>query len=112
MDIINLQLFFIAAFIVVIAPGPGMLFVISRSLAGGRKAGFIAALGTSTGIAVHILLAGFGLSLIIFATDIGFNIMKWVGGIYLIFLAWKAFVHRQGLTLESRKEDISHASIF
>ncbi len=112
MDMTNLQLFFFATLLVVIAPGPGMLFVISRSLAGGRKAGIVSALGTSTGIAVHILLAGFGLSLIIFATETGFKIMKWIGGIYLIFLAWKAFTHRQGLTLESSKADISHASIF
>ena len=112
MDITNLQLFFFATVLVVIVPGPGMLFVISRSIAGGRKAGIISALGTSTGIAVHILAAGFGLSIIIFATEIGFRIMKWVGGIYLIFLAWKAFTHRQAFTLESGKADISHASIF
>jgi threonine/homoserine/homoserine lactone efflux protein len=112
MDITNLQLFIFATVLVVIAPGPGMLFVISRSIAGGRKAGIISALGTSTGIAVHILAAGFGLSIIIFATEIGFRIMKWVGGIYLIFLAWKAFTHRQALTLESGKAGISHAWIF
>jgi len=68
---------FFATMLVVIAPGPGMLFVISRSLAGGRKAGIVSAIGTSTGIAVHILAAGFGLSLIIWATEIGFKIMKW-----------------------------------
>lgn len=112
MNITNLQLFFFATVLVVIAPGPGMLFVISRSITSGRKAGIISALGTSTGIAVHILAAGFGLSLMIFATEVGFNIMKWVGGIYLIFLAWKAFTHRQALTLESGEDNIGHTSIF
>jgi threonine/homoserine/homoserine lactone efflux protein len=112
MDITNLHLFFVATLLVVIAPGPGMLFVISRSIAGGRRAGIVSALGTSTGIAVHILAAGFGLSLILFATETGFIIMKWVGGIYLIFLAWKAFTHRQTLTLESGNNDIGRISNF
>ena len=112
MDITNLQLFFFATLLVVIAPGPGMLFVISRSIAGGRKAGIVSALGASAGIAVHILAAGFGLSLILIATETGFRIMKWVGGIYLIFLAWKAFTHRQALTLESGKDDTGHTSVF
>ena len=111
MDITNLHLFFVTTLFVVIAPGPGMLFVISRSIAGGRRAGIVSALGTSTGIAVHILAAGFGLSLILFATETGFIIMKWVGGLYLIFLAWKAFTHRQPLTLESGN-DTGHTSNF
>jgi threonine/homoserine/homoserine lactone efflux protein len=111
-DVANFLFFFAASLLVVIAPGPGMLFVISRGLAGGRKAGFVSALGTSTGIAVHILAAAFGLSLVIYATEIGFKMMKWAGGIYLLFLAWKAITHRQGLSTDSGKANASHTSIF
>ena len=111
-DATNLLIFSFATLLVVIAPGPGMLFVISRGLANGRKAGVISALGTSTGIAIHILAAAFGLSLIIYATEVGFQIMKWVGGLYLLFLAWKAFTHRQGLLIDSDKSDTSHTSLF
>ena len=111
-DATNLLFFSFATLLVVIAPGPGMLFVISRGLANGRKAGVISALGTSTGIAVHILAAAFGLSLIIYATEVGFQIMKWAGGLYLLFLAWKAFTHRQGLLIDSDKSDTSHTSMF
>jgi threonine/homoserine/homoserine lactone efflux protein len=89
-----------------------MLFVISRGLAGGRRAGVISALGTSTGIALHIMAAAFGLSLIIYATEIGFKITKWAGGIYLLYLAFKAFTHRQELAANSDPVHHSHKAIF
>jgi threonine/homoserine/homoserine lactone efflux protein len=108
----TLMFFSFATFLVVIAPGPGMLFVISRSLAGGRKAGVISALGTSAGIALHIMAAAFGLSLIIYATEIGFKITKWAGGIYLLYLAFKAFTHRQELAANSDQVHHSHKAIF
>jgi threonine/homoserine/homoserine lactone efflux protein len=108
----SLLLFSLATLLVVIAPGPGMLFVISRGIGPGRKAGVIAAFGTSAGIALHILGAVLGLSLIVYATDIGFRITKWAGGIYLLFLAWKAFTHRQTLTMHSGENPSRQTSIF
>jgi threonine/homoserine/homoserine lactone efflux protein len=108
----NLLIFSFATLLVVIAPGPGMLYVISRGLGGGRKAGVVSALGTSTGIAIHILAAAFGLSLIIYASGIGFQITKWAGGIYLVFLAWKILTHRQGLTVNSVKRSANYKSTF
>jgi threonine/homoserine/homoserine lactone efflux protein len=106
-DSSDLVVFSFTTLVVVIAPGPGMLFVISRGLAGGRKAGVVAAFGTSVGIAVHIIAAALGLSLIIYASEVGFKIMKWVGGIYLVFLAWKTFTQRDGLTAKNGGCDAS-----
>jgi threonine/homoserine/homoserine lactone efflux protein len=104
--------FLVATLLVVIAPGPGMLFVISNGIAGGRRAGVISAFGTSSGIAVHIFAAAFGLSLIIYAAEIGFEIMKWAGGLYLLFLAWKAFTHRQVLQTNTCEGSASHTAVF
>lgn len=108
----NFLIFSLATLLVVLAPGPGMLFVISRGIGRGRKAGVIAAFGTSAGIALHILGAALGLSLIVYTTDIGFRITKWAGGIYLVFLAWKAFTHRQTLTMRPGKDSTGQTSIF
>lgn len=108
----HLLIFSLATLLVVIAPGPGMLYVISAGLVGGRKTGIISALGTSVGIALHILAAAFGLSLIIYASEIGFQITKWAGGIYLLFLAWKTFTHKQGLTVNSGKPETTHNATF
>jgi threonine/homoserine/homoserine lactone efflux protein len=108
----NFLIFSLATLVVVIAPGPGMLYVISRALEGDRKGGLISALGTSAGIAIHILAAAFGLSLIIYASAIGFQITKWAGGIYLLFLAWKSFTHRHGLSVKSGKLNAANSTTF
>jgi threonine/homoserine/homoserine lactone efflux protein len=93
-------LFLTTSLLVVIAPGPGMLFVISSGLKGGRTKGVIAAMGTSSGIAFHIAGAALGLSLLIRSTAVGFQILKLIGAIYLIFLAWKSWRSSRGLFLE------------
>ena len=111
-DLTNLFIFCVATLLVVIAPGPGMLFVISRGLSGDRKTGCIAAFGTSTGIAVHMVLAAVGLSLIIYASKTGFLITKWVGGIYLLFLAWKSFREGQALTEPLEKGRMGAITVF
>jgi len=111
-DPASLFVFSVATFLVVIAPGPGMLYVISRGLSGGRKTGSVAALGTSTGIAVHVVSAALGLSLIIYASKTGFLITKWVGGMYLLFLAWKSFRQGQALTARQEKGPFSAMTIF
>lgn len=77
-DSSNILISSFATLLVVIAPGPGMLYVISRGLAGGRKAGVISALGISSGIAIHILAAAFGLSLIIVYGLSAAIIRKWM----------------------------------
>ena len=80
-----------------------MLYVISSGLKGGRTNGVIAALGTSSGIALHIAGAALGLSLLIQSTAVGFQILKLIGAIYLIFLAWKSWRSSQGLFLEESR---------
>jgi threonine/homoserine/homoserine lactone efflux protein len=111
-DFTRLLFFSTATLMVVISPGPGMLFVISRSLSGGRKVGVIAALGTSTGIAVHIAIAAFGLSLIIYASNLGFVLTKWIGGLYLLFLAWKSFSQNETLAPGLKKDSLNFMTIF
>ncbi len=108
----NYFLFFSATFLIVIAPGPGMLFVISRGLAAGKKAGVISSLGTSTGILAHILAAGLGLTLFIQNSEIGFQLLKWAGVFYLLFLAWKAFSPSQNSQIPIKKYEVKYTSLF
>jgi threonine/homoserine/homoserine lactone efflux protein len=82
--------YLLASVLVALAPGPGMLFVISRGLEGGRRAGVVAALGTSSGIGLHIAAAAFGVSVALEASELGFHLLKWAGVAYLLYLAWCA----------------------
>ena len=82
----HMGLFVAAAFLLSITPGPGIFYVLARSLAGGRKEGSISSLGTFTGGLVHVIAAALGISAILAASAVAFNVVKYAGACYLVFL--------------------------
>jgi threonine/homoserine/homoserine lactone efflux protein len=86
LDTTRLPLFLTAALLLAIAPGPGMLYVLARSLAGGRREGILSSLGTFVGGMVHVLAAAAGVSLILARSAVAFATVKYAGAAYLCFL--------------------------
>jgi len=84
----DLLLFGLAALIMVVSPGPNMIYLISRSLSQGKKAGIISLLGVMCGFLFHILLVSFGLTAIFFAVPYAFIVVKFLGVGYLLYLAY------------------------
>jgi threonine/homoserine/homoserine lactone efflux protein len=82
-------LFFTAALLLAIAPGPGMLYVLARSLAGGKREGVLSAFGTFLGGMVHVFAAALGVSVILAKSAVAFATVKYVGAAYLCFLGVK-----------------------
>jgi threonine/homoserine/homoserine lactone efflux protein len=91
-------LFLTAAVLLAIAPGPGMLYVLARSLAGGKSEGVLSALGTFLGGMVHVFAAALGISIILAKSAIAFATVKYVGAAYLCVLG-------VGMILDARKQD-------
>jgi threonine/homoserine/homoserine lactone efflux protein len=79
-------LFLTAAVLLAIAPGPGMLYVLARCLAGGKREGVLSALGTFLGGMVHVLAAALGVSIILAKSAMAFAAVKYIGAAYLCFL--------------------------
>ena len=79
-------LFFVAAFLLAITPGPGIFYVLARSLAGGKREGILSSFGTLIGGLFHVLAAGLGLSAILAASAVAFHTVKYAGAAYLIWL--------------------------
>src|SRR5881397_4044139 len=79
-------LFLTAAVLLAIAPGPGMLYVLARSLAGGKREGVLSAFGTFVGGMVHVIAAALGVSIILARSAMAFATVKYVGAAYLCFL--------------------------
>ena len=79
-------LFLTAALLLAIAPGPGMLYVLARSLAGGKREGVLSAFGTFLGGMVHVFAAALGISIILAKSAAAFAVVKYVGAAYLCFL--------------------------
>jgi threonine/homoserine/homoserine lactone efflux protein len=95
-------LFLTAAILLAVAPGPGMLYVLARSLAGGKREGVLSALGTFAGGMVHVFAAALGVSVILARSVVAFSTVKYVGAVYLCFLGVR-------MILDARKEGASSA---
>jgi threonine/homoserine/homoserine lactone efflux protein len=79
-------LFFVAALLLAMTPGPGILYVLARSLAGGRREGIQSSLGTFVGGLFHVLAAALGISAILAASAIAFHTVKYAGAAYLVWM--------------------------
>lgn len=98
-DLAVILSFALAAIVLAITPGPDMALFISRTVNFGLKHGFATVLGALTGIAVHTMLAAFGISILIVTAPAAFWTLKIVGAIYLLWLAFSAIRSGTGLTV-------------
>lgn len=85
-DSTHFLIFLSAAILLAIAPGPGMLYVLARTLGGGRREGLLSALGTFFGGMVHVFAAAAGISIILAKSALAFATVKYLGAAYLCFL--------------------------
>jgi threonine/homoserine/homoserine lactone efflux protein len=86
----DLALFAGAAVLMALTPGPNMLYLLSRSICQGRKAGVISLMGVIAGFLVHMFAAAAGLTAVFVAIPVAYNALKWAGATYLLWLAWQA----------------------
>jgi threonine/homoserine/homoserine lactone efflux protein len=86
----DLATFVLAALVLVLTPGPNMIYLISRSIAQGRVAGVISLLGVIVGFLFHMTAASFGLTAIFLALPYAYSVVKFCGAVYLLYLAWQA----------------------
>ena len=79
-------LFCLGALALIVMPGPDFFYVLGRGIALGPRAGIASAFGIASGLLCHTLLAASGLTLLLFASDAAFNVVKWLGAAYLIWI--------------------------
>ena len=85
----SLALFIVSSLVLLLTPGPAVLYIIARSINQGRQAGVVSAVGLSLGTLVHVFAAAFGLSALLATSAIAFNVVKLLGAAYLIYLGIK-----------------------
>lgn len=101
----ELVIFILAALLLVITPGPNMMYLISRSITQGKKAGIISLAGIVFGFFFHIIMVSFGITAILFAVPMAYNILKISGVLYLLYLAFQA-VRPNGKNLFQPNENL------
>ncbi len=97
-DSARIAVFLTAALLLAVAPGPGMLYVLARTLAGGRREGLLSSFGTFLGGMVHVLAAAAGISIVLAKSAMAFATVKYLGAGYLCFLGAR-------MILDARKDN-------
>ncbi|GII79040.1 membrane protein [Sphaerisporangium rufum] len=96
----NMQLFtafLLAALVIQVTPGPGMLFIVALGMAGGRRAGWAAACGAAAGMLVHTCAVALGLGAVLRAAPMAMDLLRFGGAAYLLWLAVRAFRTSDGV---------------
>ena len=99
-------LFLAAATLLAITPGPGIFYVLSRSLTGGRREGFLSATGTFVGGLVHVAAAAVGISAVVATSAVAFSCVKYAGAAYLVYLG-VGMIRSRNLPVD----DVLHAAL-
>ena len=86
----DILLFALAALVLVVSPGPNMIYLISRTITQGKKAGLISLIGVICGFLFHIIMVSFGLTAVLFAVPFAYTLLKTMGVFYLLYLAYQA----------------------
>jgi RhtB (resistance to homoserine/threonine) family protein len=108
----NVYLFFIASLLLNLTPGNDMLYVASRSISQGPRAGVLSALGVFAGCFVHISAAVFGLSIVIARSAYLFSLIKYAGAAYLIYLGTRSLIAKTDVRTSADHTKIDNWKLF
>ncbi|WP_321469422.1 LysE family translocator [Halarcobacter sp.] len=108
-ELTNLYMFILTSFLLCLAPGPDNIYVITQGMTKSKKAAIVTTLGLCTGLIIHTSAAAFGISIIFKTSEIAFNLVKYVGAAYLLYIAYQAFKHRNApldLSVQNSKTEL------
>ena len=108
----ELFLFIISSILIILAPGPDIIFTLTQGISRGRKAGILTAFGLGLGNSVHTIAAALGISLLFKTSTIAFNIFKILGALYLFYLAYQSIKHRNDTFSLSKTKAESSEKMF
>jgi threonine/homoserine/homoserine lactone efflux protein len=108
----HLPAFLLAGLVLLITPGPAVLYIVARSMDQGRRAGLVSVLSIEAGNMVHVLAATLGLSAILLSSATAFAVVKYLGAAYLIFLGVRRLLTRETPKTEVAVEQRSYRRIF
>ncbi|HEY7140341.1 MAG TPA: LysE family translocator [Methylomirabilota bacterium] len=89
-----LGLFVVAAIVLLLTPGPAVLYIVTRSVEQGRLAGLVSALGVHVGTLVHVAAAALGVSALLVSSALAFDVVKYLGAVYLVYLGVRKLMGR------------------
>src|SRR5918911_2621442 len=95
-DVPTFALFVAAALALLLVPGPAVIYVVARSVSGGRLTGLVSVLGIELGTLLHVAFAAAGLSAIVASSVVAFSVVRWLGAVYLVYLGLRQIFGHEG----------------
>lgn len=111
-DLTHLPVFLLASAILLLTPGPAVLYIIARSVDQGRRAGFVSVCSIEVGNFMHVIAATFGLSALLLSSALAFSIVKYLGAAYLIYLGLRKLFTHEAIQAPSNHQPQSLRRIF
>jgi threonine/homoserine/homoserine lactone efflux protein len=108
----DIALFVLASTLLALAPGPDIIYVLTRAVSQGRKAGIAAALGFASGCIFHTVLAAVGVAALIRSSELAFDIVRYAGAAYLVWIGIQALRHRSAFSIEGASDAKALATIY
>ena len=105
-------LFVVASALLAIAPGPDVIYVLTRGIAQGTRAGLAAAFGFASGCIFHTILAAVGIAALIRSSPIAFDLVRYAGAAYLVWIGIQALRHRASFSIEAQTDRRALGTIF
>ena len=111
-DLASLGVFSLASLALLVVPGPSVLYIVTRSISQGRMAGLVSVLGVHVGTTFHIAAAALGLSALLMRSIVAFNVVKYAGAAYLIYLGIRRLLDDESLVQDGPVKERSLSRIF
>lgn len=108
-DFSTLTLFFVASAALLVMPGPAVIYIVTRSIDQGRKAGIVSAAGVGIGTFVYVFAAALGISAILVTSTAAFNVVRYLGALYLLYLGIRKLREKE---MSFSTETIEKTSLF
>lgn len=107
-----LAIFVVAALVLLVIPGPAVLYIVAQSISRGRLAGLVSMLGIQVGGLVHVAAAAAGLSALLVRSSVAFDVVKYAGAAYLIFLGLRRILGKEEATTPGAASEKSLRRLF
>lgn len=108
----TIAIFFSASVALGLAPGPDNIFVLTQSALHGRAAGLFVTIGLCTGLLVHTAAVSLGVAAVFASSALAFNLLKILGAVYLLYLAWQAFRAGASGTMQNGSSSVSFRRLY
>ena len=111
-DPVSYAVFVGTVLVICITPGPDMVYILTHGVSQGTKAGVLASFGMSAGMFCHTLLVALGVATIVQSSEVAYQVLRYGGAAYLVYLAWQTFRDSSGPDLDSSHEAVALPTVF